>query len=358
MISHDNNEDIEVIESLEPIEEETEGQKYHFLDSISSYPIIQELLNKYTRSLLPIVLMDENMMIHWASMGFLGSYEVKEIPVRLQNMFKIDKELPWNQNFPQHLNMQSTNGYFKAQLTRYRKKSNSIQSLITVFPLYDKKDRAIFAYMGILNDTTDEHQYYIKKTFIGLLEASKLKDDDTGHHIERVNRYSLLLAQRLFGREGYEEITPDFLNEIGFLAAMHDVGKIGTPDNILNKRGSLDDKEWEIMREHTINGAIILSSYPGTMAKEIARSHHEKWDGSGYPYGLMGTDIPLAARIVTIADVYDALRSKRSYKDAYDHKRAINIMIENSGTHFDPDLLKVFLEIHKEFEKTYTELVG
>ena len=179
--------------------------------------------------------------------------------------------------------------------------------------------------------------------FSSLLEASKLKDNDTGMHIERVNLYTSLLAKAMFNDPRWPELDKDFIADIGFLAAMHDVGKIGTPDNILNKEGPLSEFEWGIMKEHTINGAFILSSYPNPMAREIALSHHEWWNGSGYPYNMEGKMIPLSARIVTLADVYDALRMKRSYKPAYSHETAIQKITQEREVHFDPDIVDVLL---------------
>jgi putative two-component system response regulator len=136
---------------------------------------------------------------------------------------------------------------------------------------------------------------------------------------------------------------------------MHDVGKIGTPDDILNKEGPLSDWEWAVMREHTKNGAFILSTYPNPMAKEIALSHHERWDGSGYPYQLSGEMIPLAARIVTIADVYDALRMERSYKPAMEHEAAVTTMIKEGGSHFDPFLVEVFSSLGDDFKRIFDD---
>jgi len=133
------------------------------------------------------------------------------------------------------------------------------------------------------------------------------------------------------------------------------VGKIGTPDDILNKEGPLSDWEWTVMREHTKNGAFILSTYPNPMAKEIALSHHERWDGSGYPYQLSGEMIPLAARIVTIADVYDALRMERSYKPALDHNVTVHKMIEGKESHFDPFLMDIFSTVEDDFKKIYDD---
>jgi putative two-component system response regulator len=211
------------------------------------------------------------------------------------------------------------------------------------------------AYSVYLDDITEENRKVLRDMFSSLLEASKLKDNDTGKHIERVNLYASLLAKELFSDTRWPEVDKDFITDIGFLAAMHDVGKIGTPDDILNKEGPLNEFEWGIMKEHTKNGAFILSSYPNPMAKEIALSHHEWWNGSGYPYNMEGSMIPLAARIVTLADVYDALRMKRSYKPAYSHEIAMQKIRQEQKVHFDPDILEVALRIHDKFAEVYAK---
>jgi putative two-component system response regulator len=207
----------------------------------------------------------------------------------------------------------------------------------------------------MFDDVTEENKRLLRTVFLSLLEASKLKDNDTGQHITRVNFYSRCLAEELFrsSEAKYNRIDADYIDTIGFLASMHDVGKIGTPDDILNKEGPLSDWEWSVMRQHTINGGYILASYPNPMAKDIALCHHERWDGSGYPYQLEGENIPLAARIITIADVYDALRMERSYKPALSHEVAETKMMEEKGTHFDPSLIEIFHKIAGDFDKIY-----
>jgi putative two-component system response regulator len=229
---------------------------------------------------------------------------------------------------------------------------------ITLSPLFlgpDGKGNPV-GFACHFDDVTYEIQNILRQTFRSLLEASKLKDNDTGNHIERVNAYSALLAEFFFNERSFPQIDQDFINDIGFLAAMHDVGKIGTPDDILNKKGPLEPWEWDIMKEHTKNGAFLLSTYPNPMAKEIALSHHEKWDGTGYPYGLAEEMIPLSARIVALADVYDALRSKRSYKESMGHGGAMAILEKGIGSHFDPRIGKAALQLAKEFENIYTRL--
>ncbi|MDR0602606.1 MAG: HD domain-containing protein [Treponema sp.] len=212
-------------------------------------------------------------------------------------------------------------------------------------------------FVVMFDDVTEENKGLLRSVFLSLLEASKLKDNDTGKHITRVNFYSRRLAEEIHKNHGekYRRIDADFIDNIGFLASMHDVGKIGTPDDILNKEGPLSDWEWTVMREHTKNGAFILSTYPNPMAKEIALSHHERWDGSGYPFQLEGEMIPIAARIVTIADVYDALRMERSYKPALTHGLTESKMMEESGTHFDPFLIEVFHDIASDFNMIYEQ---
>jgi len=205
----------------------------------------------------------------------------------------------------------------------------------------------------ILDDITQENRHQIRGLFSSLLQASKLKDNDTGMHIERVNLYAELLASNMYGSHHWPEIDIDFVDQIGFLAAMHDVGKIGTPDDILNKKGPLNDFEWSIMKEHTINGSFILSSYPNPMAQQIAQSHHEHWDGSGYPYNLEGNMIPLSARIVAVADVYDALRMRCSYKEPCTHAKTSSLIIADGGRHFDPGIIEIYQEIHLRFQQIF-----
>jgi putative two-component system response regulator len=205
----------------------------------------------------------------------------------------------------------------------------------------------------VFDDVTEENHQLLRGVFMSLLEASKLKDNDTGEHITRVNHYSRCLAEKLHLKPGYEQVDADFMNSIGFLACMHDVGKIGTPDDILNKAGPLSSWEWSVMKEHTKNGAFILSTYPNPMAKEIALSHHEKWDGTGYPFQLEGDMIPLSARIVAIADVYDALRMRRSYKPPLDHVTTMQKMMDEKANHFDPILLDIFYTTSDKFAEIY-----
>ncbi|HSC85450.1 MAG TPA: two-component system response regulator [Pseudomonas sp.] len=169
--------------------------------------------------------------------------------------------------------------------------------------------------------------------------AAEYKDNETGLHVIRMSHYSRVLALAA----GFsEQAADDLLNA----APMHDVGKIGIPDAILQKNGKLDAEQWQIMRQHAQIGADIIGEHESgllQMARSIALTHHEKWDGSGYPNGLKGEDIPLAGRIVAIADVFDALTSVRPYKPAWSVEETLALLRRESGAHFDPQLVELFL---------------
>jgi putative two-component system response regulator len=229
-------------------------------------------------------------------------------------------------------------------------------SKVWVLPIGEVPGAPPKAYGAVCLDMTDEHRQLLQSTFTSLLGAARLKDNDTGNHIERVNRYAKSMAADLMDRPGGPPVDREFVESIGLVAALHDVGKIGTPDDILNKAGQLEAWEWDVMKQHTTNGAYILSTYPNPMAREIALRHHERWDGTGYPHGLGQELIPLSARIVAVADVYDALRMRRNYKEAYTHEQTMENMTAERGTHFDPYLIDRFVETAESFREIFSEL--
>jgi len=206
-------------------------------------------------------------------------------------------------------------------------------------------------------------------TIFALAKLSESRDDETGHHIVRVQRYFVALARRLCEDGVVPEAARDgFLENIFQACALHDIGKVGIPDSILLKPGELTPGELEAMKRHTLIGAetlaAVLEGYPGNafvrMGVEVTRSHHERWDGSGYPDGLSGEAIPLAARIVMLADQYDALRNKRPYKGEFDAERTYAILTEGDGRsdprHVDPRVLAAFKAIRTEFDAIHEEL--
>jgi putative two-component system response regulator len=168
--------------------------------------------------------------------------------------------------------------------------------------------------------------------------AAEFKDNETGNHVIRMSHFSRLTAQAM----GMSSANIDILFHA---APMHDVGKIGIPDNILLKPGKLDELEWEVMRQHPAMGAQIIGDHKDELlqaARSVALTHHEKWDGSGYPHGLKGAEIPIFGRIVAIADVFDALTSERPYKKAWTVEAAVQMIDEGAGRHFDPGLIQPF----------------
>lgn len=173
-----------------------------------------------------------------------------------------------------------------------------------------------------------------------LARAVEMKDTHTGLHVLRMSHFCRIIAHHYSRDESWAEL-------VFHAAPMHDVGKIGVPDSILTKPGKLDQEEWKIMQQHCMYGAKILehpTSRIFDVAREIALSHHEKWDGSGYPLGLAGAAIPLAGRIAAIADVFDALSSKRSYKDRWPEDQAVRCILDQAGIQFDPALVAIFAE--------------
>ncbi|MFH1177210.1 MAG: HD domain-containing phosphohydrolase, partial [Acidobacteriota bacterium] len=188
-------------------------------------------------------------------------------------------------------------------------------------------------------------------TVAALARAAEVHHEDTGAHIQRVGEYCAVLAERL-GLPG------SFVRSIRLQAQMHDVGKIHTHPDLLRKSGKLTPEEWVEVRKHTVYGARIIGDHPRLkMATSVALSHHEKWDGSGYPFGLRGEAIPIEGRISGLADQYDALRSWRSYKPAMDHATTVRAFTHGwdrtSPDHFEPALLEAFLTIHERFAEIY-----
>jgi putative two-component system response regulator len=183
--------------------------------------------------------------------------------------------------------------------------------------------------------------------------ASEYKDEETGAHIRRISYYTRAIALEM-------GLDKKFAETIFYASPMHDIGKVGIPDAILLKEGPLDEEEWRIMKTHPEIGADILEGSDSpflVMAVDIARCHHERWDGKGYPKGLKGDEIPLTARIMNLSDQYDALRSKRPYKPAFDHKKSVDIIIKGDGrtmpSHFDPEVLHAFKGIKSQFNEIF-----
>ena len=219
-----------------------------------------------------------------------------------------------------------------------------------------RSERATAEVMGRMLKLCREAEGSSRTLVARLIDVSSLRHTETGGHLQRISRLSGFLARRL-------GLPHRQVERIETAAALHDIGKIGIEDAILDKPAPLSAVEWDLMKSHTTLGAQLLSRSTSSflrLGRQIALSHHECWDGSGYPFGLRGEAIPLAARIVKICDQYDALRSARPYKPAYDHRHTLEILHggdeRTRPEHFDPRLLDLFHAIHPEVEAIWDTL--
>ena len=203
-------------------------------------------------------------------------------------------------------------------------------------------------------------------SIMAMAALAETRDHETGEHLQRTKIYIRELADYMRQMKKYETVlTPKKIEFITVSAPLHDIGKVGIPDHILLKPGVLSAEEFEIMKKHTTIGRDAITCAERWMggantflncAKEIAYSHHEKWDGTGYPQGLSGNKIPLSARLMAVSDVYDALTTRRIYKEAIPHKDAVSIIRADSGKHFDPDVVEAFLALQERFREIHAAI--
>ena len=212
-----------------------------------------------------------------------------------------------------------------------------------------------------LERKVDERAEQLKRTkdaiIFGLAKLAESRDNDTGEHLDRIRKYVTILAEDL--KKVYDEIDDEYIHNLGIASSLHDIGKVGIPDSILLKPGRLTSLERDIMQKHTIIGGECLEAIGSKlgdndfleMAREVAYWHHEQWDGDGYPHNLADEEIPISARIVAVADVYDALTSRRPYKRGMSHTESRAIIVGGSGQKFDPEVVSAFLRHESEFQK-------
>ena len=358
-------------ELLEVIEDEV-TEEVEPLPVGSDGCISQRWLEQKNRLEIPLVLLDSKLIIRWRNNAFRNFRETEGLEYHgrpFHALFSSFADPEYREKLISTLKNPESGYGWKDRVVGRGQENRQFIAEISIIPLeYDEKDPEW--YLAVITDVTEHRKSIINANFDSILKASLLKDEDTGNHIKRVNSYSQAIAARLKGHYQWSYfvddpndtmlVDNDFIENIGLLAAFHDVGKIGTPESILLKNGKLNDDEWAVMKKHPANGALILDSHPVSMAKRIARSHHERWDGTGYPYSLEGDDpkwgIPLSARIVAIADVYDALRTRRPYKEPFSEKKTCNIIISDAGSHFDPGLVEVFKGIKDDFNRVFLSL--
>lgn len=286
-------------------------------------------------------------------------------------VFKREKKRP---SFIRIMNLvdQNEGRYVESEVQRRCKDGSTIYTYASYTSIKDSSGD-VLAYSVVEKDLTEriklenklrESLEEIKDTqeaaILGFAHLTEYRDKDTGKHLERIREYTRVLALFLRDLPKYAEyITDQYIEDLCLSSTLHDVGKVGIEDNILLKPGRLDESEYERIKQHVMLGGDALQTVDSklkqksflTIGKEIAYYHHERWDGKGYPEGLSGDKIPLSARIVAIADVYDALTSKRPYKEAYTHEEAVDIIREESMGQFDPEIVDLFIKNHEVFRK-------
>jgi len=213
----------------------------------------------------------------------------------------------------------------------------------------------------IVTQRTDQLRRVQEATITGMALLAERRDGETGAHVQRTRHYVRVLAEAM--RESSWQLEPGEVDILLQSAPLHDIGKVGIPDSILLKPGPLTEQEFETVKTHTVIGRQVIETTIQVLgtnsflecAKEITESHHERWDGSGYPHGLSGESIPRSARLMALADVYDSLRCRRRYKPSYPHERVRAILLEGDGrtspTHFDPEVLEAFTRVDREFDR-------
>lgn len=268
--------------------------------------------------------------------------------------------------------MQTGNGTVHGKIRQVAKDGRLLTIALTLSPMLDSSGK-VRGLLGLGQDVTEEvrlHEEVLDSyrriqriqdsSIFALAKLAESRDGETGLHLKRIQKYCRALCDRLRTHDTYMDmLTDQYVNDLVQSSILHDIGKVAIPDEILFNPNKFGVEEYETMKRHTIHGGQALEDAAIetgeqsflSVARDIAYCHHEHWDGNGYPYGLEGDHIPLAARIVAIADVYDALTTERRYKRAYSHQESRNIVIEQSGKQFDPDVVRTFLEVEDEFRR-------
>lgn len=313
----------------------------------------------------------QNLTIPMSHESIVGHVAMTREPVVIDNAYELSDDLlyKFNTSFDEEYGYRTTSILtlplltLENRLVGVMQLINATDDQKNVIP-FDERDQVFVSFFANNAAVTIERGIMNRELILRMMSMAELRDpSETGSHVQRVGAYSAEIYERWAMNKGIHEKEIKNTRDIIRLAAMlHDVGKVGIPDSILKKPGKLTDEEFEEIKKHTVYGARLFSSITSeldSMSLEIALNHHEKWDGHGYPgpvpeldeacnpksHPKKGDEIPITARICAVADVYDALCSRRSYKEAWDEEKAFAIIKENSGTHFDPDVVEAFFQI-------------
>ena len=318
-----------------------------------------------------LIILDMEGIIVEVNPGFekMSGLEKRQI---LQKHLSVLQEgfLP-NLDFLEIQNILTIEGQWEEEIKGTRADGETVISSSSFFSIKNETGN-VFAYAALIKDVSKlrgvenalieslENTTLAQEAIIfGLAKLAEFRDRETGFHLERIRGYSRILAEELAKFPNFQkEVNDKFIDTLYRTAPLHDIGKVGIPDHILLKKGELTEEEHEIIKTHTTIGFQTLSSIRQqygdmdflNMGMEITYCHHERWDGNGYPRGLKGPEIPLSAKIVAIADVYDALTTSRVYKNAFSHKESLQIMSYEKGKHFAPMLFDVFFSVENQFD--------
>lgn len=293
-----------------------------------------------------VVITDMESVIQYVNPAFttITGYAPDEVLGKKPSVLKSDSTTV--ETYKKMWSVILSGGWWRGEIQNRKKNGELWYSFLSISQIREA-DGTPFAYIGISRDITEikrleERLFEMSLEAIYMLSmAAEAKDNVTGSHLQRVRFYSEAIARQL----GLSEET---VVEIGYSSMMHDVGKLNVPDEILKKPGKLSPQEWAEMKKHPSKGAAILRDQPFYgVARDIAAHHHERWDGQGYPQGKRGEEIPLCSRIVTLADVYDALTTSRPYKNAWPDEVARAKIAEGKGTFFDPKVVDAFEHLYK-----------
>lgn len=269
-------------------------------------------------------------------------------------------------------------GTVKANVKQVAKDGRLLTISLTVSAMRDATDR-VRGILGLGQDVTEQvrlHEELVKSyqrirriqgaSIFALARLAESRDGETGYHLNRMQAYCKILCDHLKGNGAYQsQMDEQFVEDLVQVSVLHDIGKVAMPDSILFNPKKFGKDEFEVMKQHSVFGGCALEDAANEagqkesylfLARDIAYYHHEKWDGSGYPFGLSGEEIPLGARIVAVADVYDALTTERRYKRSYSHEEAKRLIVSDTGKHFDPALVEAFLECEEKFQKIRAQL--
>ena len=299
----------------------------------------REVLPLYRQQAPDLILLDINM-------PHLDGYEVLELLNGLNDPTPAPVIMLTAQNGREHL-LQALAGGARDFVTKPFDRAELVMRVRNLLEVH-QAHRLVHNQKTVLEEMVHHRTQELNQSRLEVVRrlgrAAEYRDNETGLHIIRMSRYAALMAASL----GWSDADCELLLHA---SPMHDIGKIGIPDHILLKPGKFEPDEWEVMKRHAQMGADILSDGDSVLmqlARDIALTHHEKWDGSGYPNGLAGTDIPQAGRIVAVADVFNALTSSRPYKKAWPVEDAVRLLQEQSGRHFDPEIISHFLALLPE----------